>query len=125
VLSARSDGDIGNDKTEPSRGLTDNWLICFADTTIATLTGYEEINRKDVQFNIWPNPTNQTLYYSISNTVKVEQIQVTNLLGEVVLRAENLLDNTINVASLQAGTYIISAKLNNNALARKRFVVVK
>jgi hypothetical protein len=78
-----------------------------------------------VQFNIWPNPTNQTLYYSITNTVKVEQIQVTNLLGEVVLRAENLLDNTINVASLQAGTYIISAKLNNNALVRKRFVVVK
>jgi hypothetical protein len=125
VLSAITDGGVGNDKTEPSRGLTDNWLICFADTTIATLTGYEEINRKNVQFNIWPNPTNQTLYYSIANTVKVEQIQVINLLGEVVLRAENLLDNTINVASLQAGTYIISAKLNNNALVRKRFVVVK
>jgi hypothetical protein len=78
-----------------------------------------------VQFNIWPNPTNQTLYYSITNTVKVEQIQVLNLLGEVVLRAENLLDNTINVSSLQAGTYIISAKLNNNALVIKRFVVVK
>ena len=125
VLSATTDGGVGNDKTEPSRGLSDNWLICFADTTIATLTGYEEINRKDVQFNIWPNPTNQTLYYSISNTVKVEQIQVINLLGEVVLRAENLQDNKINVASLQAGTYIISAKLNNNALVRKRFVVVK
>jgi len=125
VLSAITDGGVGNDKTEPSKGLYDNWLICFADTTIATLTGYEEINRKDVQFNIWPNPTNQMLYYSIANTVKIEQIQVINLLGEVVLSAENLLDNTINVASLQAGTYIISAKLNNNAIVRKRFVVVK
>jgi hypothetical protein len=125
VISAFTDGGVGNDKTEPSRGLNDNWLICFADTTIATLTGYEEINRKDVQFNIWPNPTNQTLYYSIANTIKIEQIQVINLLGELVLRAENLLDNTINVASLQAGTYIISAKLNNNALVRKRFVVVR
>jgi hypothetical protein len=113
----------GFDKTEVGPGNSDVWIVCFKDTSL--LTGNTELAPQNFQFNIWPNPTNQTLYYSIANTVKVEQIQVTNLLGEVVLRAENLLDNTINVASLQAGTYIISAKLNNNALVRKRFVVVK
>ncbi len=113
----------GFDKTEVGPGNNDVWIVCFKDTSL--LTGNTELTSQNFQFNIWPNPTNQTLYYSIANTVKIEQLQVINLLGEVVLRAENLLDNTINVASLQAGTYIISAKLNNNALVRKRIVVVR
>jgi hypothetical protein len=113
----------GFDKTEVGPGGNDVWIVCFKDTSL--VTGNTELAPQNFQFNIWPNPSNQTLYYSIANTVKIEQIQVINLLGEVELKAENLLDNTINVNSLQAGTYIISAKLNNNALVRKRFVVVR
>jgi len=113
----------GFDQSEVGPGRSDVWIVCFKDTSL--LTGNTELAQQNFQFNIWPNPTNQMLYYSIANTVKIEQLQVINLLGEEVLRAENLLDNIINVSSLQAGTYIVSAKLNNNALVRKRFVVVK
>ena len=123
VSGTTGTSQAGFDKTEVGPGNNDVWIICFNDTSL--VTGNTELAPQNFQFNIWPNPTNQTLYYSIANTVKIEQIQVINLLGEVVLRVENLLDNTINVASLQAGTYIFSVKLNNNALVRKRFVVVK
>jgi len=113
----------GFDKTEVGPGNNDVWIVCFKDTSL--VTGNTELAPQNFQFNIWPNPTNQTLYYSIANSVKIEQIQVINLLGEVVLRAENSLVSNINVSSLQEGTYIVSAKLNNNAIVRKRFVVVK
>ncbi len=125
VLSARSDGDIGNDKTEPSRGLTDNWLICFADTTIATLTGYEEINRKNVQFNIWPNPASTILNYSFTSKDKINEIQVFNLLGELVLKINDPTSNTINIETLPAGVYVLQAITKNKISIKNKFVLVK
>lgn len=70
-------------------------------------------------FKVYPNPTSGLL--TIENGVEeITQIEVTNLLGEVVLQP-HFLHNNINVASLSTGIYLLSITTKNGKTSQRIF----
>jgi hypothetical protein len=90
-------------------------LVELPLTTIST-TGFEFDN-----FSFYPNPVEHNLYLQTTSTV--EQVKVINMLGQEVLnQLPNNVSPTLNVESLQAGTYIMSVTIDGTV---KNFKFVK
>ncbi|MBT3612635.1 MAG: T9SS type A sorting domain-containing protein [Flavobacteriales bacterium] len=78
------------------------------------------INEKTSDLLIYPNPANNILTI-VSNTVEIENINIYNLNGQLVLNKE-LNNNTINVSSLESGIYIVDILSENNSVKRKLII---
>ncbi len=59
---------------------------------------------------VYPNPANDYLNISISNTILLENVTIINILGQIVIESKN---DKINIASLAKGVYDV--KINTTA----------
>ena len=68
-------------------------------------------NHSNVENNgmlIFPNPANQSFTISFTETQEsVKQLCIFDMQGKIMLRQENLSDNTVNISNLPSGTYIV------------------
>ena len=69
-------------------------------------------------FSIYPNPTNTGLVSITSRNSEVISVQVFDILGKQV-KNETLTSNTLNVASLKSGIYIVKITQNNTSTTKK------
>lgn len=72
-----------------------------------TLSAQKKSFKKKVE--IYPNPVNNTLTLHTIGAIEIKSIQITNILGEILLsnvKLEN--QNSINVSTLSSGVYILS-----------------
>jgi hypothetical protein len=110
VFSMSLSAGIGGEKTQPSWGYDDYWLIKYCDSTLITE------NNKPVQSGdlmIYPNPTTGKLKIK-NEKLKLEIVTVYNLLGETVLAVPLPTPNPplrteIDISSLPPGVYILQA----------------
>lgn len=57
---------------------------------------------------IFPNPANQSFTISFTETQEnIKQMCIIDMQGKIMLRQENLSDNTVNISNLPSGTYIV------------------
>lgn len=70
-------------------------------------------------FNVYPNPTTGLLTIEIGAEV-ITHIEVTNLLGEVVLQPQ-MQQNSINISSLSTGMYLLSISTKNGKGSQRIF----
>jgi hypothetical protein len=89
----------------------DVWMLNF--NAIASTNELSNVS----SLRVYPNPTNDKLY--IDSPVEAEQVQVTNLLGEVLLTVEN--SKQLSVAQLPAGVYMLNL-IGDYGTLTKRFV---
>lgn len=69
------------------------------------------------QFNIYPNPTNDVLNIESGNET-VTHLELTNLLGEVVLQP-CFNHNAINISTLSPGVYMLNIATKNGYVSKK------
>ena len=73
--------------------------------------GIEQFSIENDAVRIWPNPTNSIINLSISqfDNLKMQDVEVTNTLGEVVYHSQigSSSNYQIDVSGLQAGVYFI------------------
>lgn len=67
--------------------------------------------------SIYPNPTSDLLM--IDNTENVQNIEIMNLCGQVVLTNNALNTQSVDVSNLQRGIYYISLLTNNEKIVKK------
>lgn len=67
--------------------------------------------------SIYPNPTSDLLM--IDNTENVQNIEIMNLCGQVVLTNNALNTQSVDVSNLQSGIYYISLLTNNEKIVKK------
>jgi len=67
------------------------------------------------KLSIYPNPVQDIL--TINSAQKVEQIQLYNLVGQLVFESNHA--ESINLNQLNAGTYIIKIKTENEIISKK------
>ncbi len=79
-------------------------------------TGYNEVTLVS-NINFFPNPSSNL----ISFTKEVENVIIYNQLGEIVLN-EKLINNTISIAKLSKGIYIIEM-ISGNIHVRKKLII--
>ena len=60
---------------------------------------------------VYPNPTTSLL--NIDTVHSIENIQITNMLGQTVMTQDAVLNNTLDVSSLQTGMYFLNISANN------------
>lgn len=70
---------------------------------------------KEESFSIYPNPTSGVLYINHSQNAKIEQIEIYDVNGRLVLKPEisNVSNIQINVAHLANGLYVLKIRTEN------------
>lgn len=76
------------------------------------------IQKENVSLNVYPNPSIYTVNLQLSNSVAIDKIFITNILGQIVCQKE---ENTsqINIENLVTGLYIIEAYSGEKKYASK------
>ncbi len=80
--------------------------------TLMVLEGIEEAAETDIL--VWPNPTTGQIHIDAETPCDVE---VRNVLGQIVLKAEKV--ETIEISSLENGIYFLIIKQNSKRLVTK------
>jgi len=78
-------------------------------------------------FSINPNPAASLLHINIENNMNKNYIiEITNMLGELVLRVNTVSQkNTIDISDLSNGVYFVKAIGANNQIGSKKIVIQK
>ncbi len=93
----------------------------FNQYNLASLTNVADIEKQNLAISIFPNPAHSVLHIRMNNEASLENITITDVLGKVVLSETTNL-NTINIESLQAGIYFLTAKNKTNQIANVKFI---
>ena len=78
------------------------------------------------QFGFYPNPAKDQLTVTSNNTIhSIKSIVIYDVLGKVVLtkQVSNTEAQTVNIAELNAGVYMIEITSNNNVKVMKKLMV--
>ena len=67
---------------------------------------------------LFPNPARE--YLSVTSSYPVSNYTVLNALGQIVVKG-NIIDQRINVSTLQSGVYFLQLQVENEVLI-KRFI---
>jgi len=79
------------------------------------------INEEISGLLMYPNPANNVLTI-ISHSVEIENINIYNLNGQLVLNKVLNNHNTVNVSSLESGIYIVDILSENTSVKRKLII---
>lgn len=105
-------------------------FILDGDDNYKSTTQVKEIKPNYIGFSVYPNPTNNELYFLIANLNNQElQCVITDALGKIVL--ENTINansafykTSINVSDLADGCYFVTLK-GNNLNQTKKIIIQK
>jgi hypothetical protein len=89
-------------------------MYIYSDTFLAA----SEV--KNEELKIYPNPVNDVLH--ISNKSSIENVEIYNLAGQLLITKNNVKSKEINVSSLQKGIYIV--KIISNGI-EKSYKIIK
>ncbi len=94
--------------------------------TTNSTTGIEQLTNSNEQLSIYPNPASTELRIK-NDELRIEKVEVVNMLGSVVLRNEaSIIHNspyiTIDISTLSNGVYFIKATDDNGFKYTTKFV---
>lgn len=89
---------------------TNGVIIRGAEWTTNQATNVTENSNQTM--TIYPNPAKE--YFSIATDIKIEEITIYNLNGEIVKNSFNLNQNNINIENLNNGIYIVKCKTQSD-----------
>ena len=90
-----------------------NFVIYNNDLRISSRDSTKKITSQNnsniiTDITLYPNPANQTFTISFSEAQEsVKQVRIINMQGKVVLSQENPSNNTVNIANLPTGMYVV------------------
>jgi len=99
----------------------ENNNVAFSQITVVNGLNNEDFSLKE-NITIYPNPTSETLYYTITNIFEINKIIVHNELGQIIKTINNP-TNTINLNELIKGVYFIDFISSDDK--RARFTILK
>lgn len=80
-----------------------------------------DINKKEIEFNLYPNPVSNFLKIDLSNSFKtITSIEIINSLGQIIERKSDIQSVlTINVSNYAKGLYFIKVNSINTSSIKK------
>lgn len=130
-ITAHMAGLQSNKDMSPQKGRT--WVdtiqgyVCprlavglgFYTTTELSAPGFEKIQAK-----AYPNPTSDVLYIRLEDLAQIKTVQVTNIMGEVVMAAQdvNRSFTEVNLSSLTDGCYFVEISTDKGSAVQKVMV---
>ena len=97
-------------------------------TNIGNTTGSAQYANSNEQVTVYPNPTSSIINLAISqfDNLKMQEVEITNMLGEVVYHCQiaTLPNYQIDVSDLNEGVYNLTIS-NQTEIINKRVVIVR
>ncbi|MBN8697362.1 MAG: T9SS type A sorting domain-containing protein [Bacteroidetes bacterium] len=108
-----------NNWTNESYYFLDDICVTTDSMFNETWTGINDLEQNNEKLNIYPNPSNDII--KISTTSYIEEIYLTNCLGQTVYQAESKNKNTteIDISAFSQGLYILKIKTENSFYSRQ------
>lgn len=115
-------------------------LLCFTDAEGAFLhTGFDldaspdncynksyinSVSERDTEsFTLYPNPASQSFAIGFTDQKEsLKQVRVFDMLGKEVMNVENCSGNTVNIANLPAGMYIVRVQSQSSKVYSAKLV---
>jgi hypothetical protein len=73
----------------------------------------------DTLFTIYPNPTTDNIIINEKTDIKIENINIYNTLGKLIIKTKN---NAINLSNFENGLYLFNIKLKNGKQVTKKII---
>jgi hypothetical protein len=109
MMANYTSAGIGGDKTQPSQGFDDYWIIKFCDTT--STTTITQLSDYPNTFSIYPNPANE--YVTINYHFQAgDEIRLTDVLGKLLFTTKislPTLNFKLQTLNLSSGIYFLKA----------------
>lgn len=94
----------------------------FNKYSLSSLTGVNENAAVTKSLNVYPNPANSVLNFSLDKTSNsFLTIEITDVLGKVVL-SEITKNTSVVLENINTGIYLITVKTENNEIAKTKFI---
>ena len=89
-----------------------------------TLTGIGStptLPKREGVLKVWPNPARDEVWFNlVDDDLKIETVEVVNVLGEVVLRLDGVRGgNKINLKEFSSGVYFLKVKTDKGFFSEK------
>ncbi|MBQ2077601.1 MAG: T9SS type A sorting domain-containing protein, partial [Bacteroidales bacterium] len=96
-------------------------LIVSKSNIVSSNPNAIEIELMSAEISLFPNPANDILNISSSETIS--EIEIVNTLGQVVKRIEVNSDNAVcDVEELKAGVYVVRIRTASATLSQRKFI---
>jgi len=94
---------------------------------VTDASGLDEIKPNEIDFTIYPNPTNERIFFSFADeTTDVYYLSIKNLSGKTVLMLPKpQLENGIDVSNLKKGVYFVELTDNKTKSKTTRKIVIE
>lgn len=99
-----------------NRTLTDNEVLNLYSSTLSN-----NIFNNSSRINTYPNPVNEILNLNFPNNVIIERLTIYDITGKNIFEIKEVLNNQIDVTSLEKGIYILDIK-TQNAILKEKFI---
>lgn len=101
----------------------ENSTMYIDDVSLTYPMGVEEVFFNGETINVYPNPAENVVNVTVTQTLGNAVLSVTDINGREVL-AQTVSGNafTVDVTTLKAGNYVVSLKQDKTILGRKTFV---
>ncbi len=120
-FSVRITTIIDSGRNDTSAGIYCNPpLPIYVDTFFipaAKITGLKSVAVLEQKINVYPNPTDNWLYFNANPEIRIESIELYSLEGKKLARVEN--KNAVNVQHLPRGIYIARIRTNKGLATEK------
>ena len=116
VVKKRKADDSGWTTVNASSGET----LDFSAITISAASTLTLQDFGETSISIYPNPVSNQL--SIVSDMKIESVEVLDLMGRTVLSSSQKVAPMVNVSSLQSGVYMIKLSNKQGESQTKKFI---
>ncbi len=124
IVGGISKSPIGGDKSEPSLGTTDMWIIAVTDTLLTTSIQQQSFTQA-YSIVVSPNPSKEFFTINTTATDASQKLNLTifNSLGKEIKSIKNISSSqTINCNGWSAGIYLLKFTDSNGRVGSKKIV---
>jgi hypothetical protein len=95
------------------------------DSTSAAIVGIHQISVSNNDLSVYPNPTKNTATISIAGDLKMQKVEVYNVLGQVIYSkdADSNTKHVLDLSRFASGMYTLEIYTDKGTVARKLEVV--
>ena len=94
------------------------------DETFA-FSSIKSVDLENVSLEIYPNPVTDRLTIKMDNWNNVSNVQLINLVGNTVYDSGKIPSQSVNVANLKQGIYIVKIGKNDGSWATEKIMVIR
>jgi hypothetical protein len=97
----------------------------LSDSSSAHILGINQLNVNKDELTVYPNPTREVATILNRGALKMEQVEVYNILGQVVYKskADSKDKHTLNLGGFASGVYTIQVFTDKGTVARKLEII--